>query len=492
MKPDNQFATRKRKEIEPLLTDVVRAERNIERWPAIWTPANSRNTAKVRILERQKFLEDGSRLACQVKITPLIEYGNLTTEDQKVFLGLIKLWEEAYKPEELNFSLRQLAKCLDIASWSGEVGETLKKSLWKLRGTLFIWTNSYCDGVTKEFHKHLNSFTILSELEIFEKETAGSTNKQACRLKFYPLIEKNLRNRYTQPTFYNVVIGFQSGLAQLLYQYLELTMVDKTNFERTSKNLFEELAIEGKKYQYKSARKRALESAIRELDNVPIPTGVLRVSLEETKKNDDWKLVIKKIAQMLLPVGQADKEAEAEPHITDLSDFPNKEAQNTRHQPIEHQDQATELVQHFHKTFFSLDVEEPGAHELKQAADLIKKHGFEVAKYVVNYAYRQSQETHFNIATFGGILHYVGRAKARYKKDQQAQERIRQTEERERSFETCPLGCWRNGGRVFWVKIDDQGGSINQMDCLHDEVRHKEMEHKDKIKIAMTCADLKS
>ena len=77
----------------------------------------------------------------------------------------------------------------------------------------------------------------------------------------------------------------------------------------------------------------------------------------------------------------------------------------------------------------------------------------------------------------------------RYKKDQQAQERIRQTDERERSFETCPLGCWRNGGKVFWVKIDDQEGFINQMDCLHDEARHKEMEHKDKIKIAITCAD---
>lgn len=139
MKPDNQRTTQKRKEIEPLLTDVVRAERNIERWPAIWTPANSRNTTKVRILERQKFLEDGSRLACQVKITPLIEYGNLTTEDQKVFLGLIKLWEEAYKPEELNFSLRQLAKCLDIASWSGEVGETLKKiTLETSRNTLYL------------------------------------------------------------------------------------------------------------------------------------------------------------------------------------------------------------------------------------------------------------------------------------------------------------------------------------------------------------------
>jgi hypothetical protein len=71
--------------------EKIRAELNIEKW-SIWQPAKSKTPPKAKVFEREITLPDGSRAKARVEIVPSVK-GALTTEDQKTYYALIKLWE---------------------------------------------------------------------------------------------------------------------------------------------------------------------------------------------------------------------------------------------------------------------------------------------------------------------------------------------------------------------------------------------------------------
>src|SRR5438132_10895144 len=81
--------------------EKIRAELNIEKWPAIWNPAHSKTRSKSQVeprtLQRESTTPDGSRVLSQVIINPIAHLGDLTTEDQRTLYALIKHWEERGK-----------------------------------------------------------------------------------------------------------------------------------------------------------------------------------------------------------------------------------------------------------------------------------------------------------------------------------------------------------------------------------------------------------
>jgi len=70
----------------------VRAELNLEKWPAIWQPSKSRNQKALRVFEREVASADGSRMVSRVEVG-YTHPGTLTTEDQRMYYALIHLWE---------------------------------------------------------------------------------------------------------------------------------------------------------------------------------------------------------------------------------------------------------------------------------------------------------------------------------------------------------------------------------------------------------------
>jgi hypothetical protein len=65
----------------------IRAELNIEKWPAIWNPTHSKSHTKLnvqsRTLERESTSPDGTKTISKVAINPIAQLGDLTTEDQR-------------------------------------------------------------------------------------------------------------------------------------------------------------------------------------------------------------------------------------------------------------------------------------------------------------------------------------------------------------------------------------------------------------------------
>src|SRR5688572_20012035 len=109
--------------------DRIWAERNLEKWPAIWHPARAHTKLETRHIEREIELPNGKRVSAKVKVG-FTDEGVLTTEDQKTYYALIKQWQEKdYPAEQIAFSIRKLAKLLQKDGWGTNVIDSITHSL---------------------------------------------------------------------------------------------------------------------------------------------------------------------------------------------------------------------------------------------------------------------------------------------------------------------------------------------------------------------------
>src|SRR5512135_749343 len=395
----------------PSLPERIRPELNIEKW-LIWQPANSRSNPQARILKREMSLVDGKRVIAKLEVG-FTNRGGLTTEDQKVYYALVKHWEERGRSDSFTpFSLRCIAKILR-RRWSPRSRNSIIQSLLRLRSVPFTWEQAYFDFSTGRRLDLLDTFTILSELKIVRTKDEGVVNKEVGYFRFHEAILRNLRADHTKPVLFDVVLSFQSEIAQVLYTHLDLILSDKTSYERRSRELFEDLGLDGTTYHKPSKRKEKLDSALQELQGKPLTTGrITTAKLEPTKDGADFKLVVRK--------GKA--KAEATFPLSNVIPLPLP--LSDREEPSE----AGELVRHFHKVFHGVDECYPTVKAVDQAATLIARHGAEKARHIVELARREAQETGHKIATFGGIMQYETAALADFEQKRHDRERQRAAE----------------------------------------------------------------
>ena len=460
---------------EPVAKVVVRPDLNLEKWP-LWEASNSRHQERARILHREIRLPDGSVVAARVEVG-YSNHGTLTTEDQKTCYGLFKLWEDLGKPKgRIHFSRQQLARVLK-KSWGSKVNKAITDSLMRLRFTPFVWEHSYYDSGSQETVERIDTFNILSELHLARRVRGEATVGETSYFEFNDRILANLLAGFTRPVYLDTILTFQSEVAQILYTYLDLIMADKTRFERRTRELFEDLGIDGSTYRYRSKRAQILEPALRELDGVPVPTGVLYVTLEQTVDKTDFKIVVtktrgtinsrkKKAAASGLdaelpeppvlpppvvtrivnapPVPTKAKSGGANPTKTEIAKTPQnspvgpapasmtsdapKSPQRGAQKPTDpihkHTDPIREAslaqVRYFHQIFFqSGDTARPTVRERELARDHVERLGVEKAEYLVLFAYREARKTSFQIQSYGGIAQYEGRAIAEFDANEQ-------------------------------------------------------------------------
>lgn len=420
----------------PATLEKIRPELNLEKW-SVWQPAKSKNPPKARTFERQVLLPDGSKSVARVKIG-FTDEGVLTTEDQKTYYALVREWEEQNGDSKpISFSLQRLAKNLN-KKWGTNVITSLVQSLRRLRITPFTWENSYFDNSTKKTVEVLEIFNIISELKIITKKTDGTVNKALGYFRFNDFILKNLQTNHTKPIFFDVVINFKSEIAQLLYTHLDLVLNDKTAYERCTKELFDNLGIIGTAYNQRSKRKQMLVPALVELHNAPLSSGgiITSATIEETKDKKDYKIVIRR--NRTSPVKAVSSFGERRAHPADphegrgVADDPDLVPAPTVH-PAPEYPEADELLRHFNTVFFKTESStHTSTTHRDHAISLIARHGLDVCRYIVDFAHREAERTHFPIATFGGILQYIDRAVSDYDR-----RRKQQREEAERAERTA-------------------------------------------------------
>jgi hypothetical protein len=436
----------------------IRPDLNLEKW-SIWQPAKSKSKPKERIIRREITLPDGGKMAAQVEVG-FTNKGVLTTEDQKTFYALIRLWEERGRPTEQTFySSRRLTKILK-KGWGTNVIDSTSQSLIRLRITPFIWTNSYYDGAAKETKEVLDPFNILSDLKIIRKKTDGHVTQEFGYFQFNESIIRNLLANHTKPILLEVVLGFKSEIAQMLYTHLDLVMARRDYYERRTKELFDDLGLEGKSYRYPSNRKQRLQSALTELRGIPLSTGTLTsATIVKTKDGKDYKVVFEKNGQLELPgVMASPPEAPAtngSRGVEVLTPLDAKDTTSNNHLTT----QARELVNHFHHVFHGVANHHISSKAINQAIALIARYGMDQARYVVDFTHQAVQETNFKMQHFGGIINYTSRAIADYE-----QSKLR--EKHKTAIRDCTL-CDKNG----FLTLEDVNKTITMSQCSHDAPR---------------------
>lgn len=304
--------TQNNSEIEFIEEQKIRSELNIEKW-SIWQPSQSRGKLEARTIVREITLPDGNKVNAKVEIG-FTHKGGLTTLDQKVFYALIKIWEEKGKSETYTYiSLKKLAKTLNI-SWGSGAIKNLSNSIERLRITPFLWEHSYFNAETKETIETMEDpFTILVERKLVKSNKDGHVTREEGYFKFHPLIATNLLKNHTKPVLFDVVISFKSEIAQMLYSKVDLFLADNPRYERRTKELFEDLGLDGKSYKYSSKRKQMLEPALKELFGKLLSSGgvIGKADLVLTKDEKDLKVVFEKRAR-LKKLPESEKETKVE------------------------------------------------------------------------------------------------------------------------------------------------------------------------------------
>ena len=306
---DTSHATSTPQKTGKTSVEKIRPDLNLEKW-ALWQPAKSRNK-KTRVLVREITNDSGESVIAEVTIGYVDRIGTITTEDQKTCYALIKIWEDNGWPiTPTFFSLKKLSR-VKKKGWGRNVIDAETHSLTRLRTVPLILKNAYYNSATKETFETLDAFNILSDLKIIKRKIDGHVTKEAGYFKFNDYILNNLQNNYTKPLLLEVVLGFKSEIAQILYTYLDLIMARRNYYERKTKELFDDLGLAGEvEYRYPSGRKRQLEKALNELKGVRLTTGVITtIALERTKDGTDYKLIVQKSARASLSVGEHSQDA---------------------------------------------------------------------------------------------------------------------------------------------------------------------------------------
>jgi len=304
-----------------LLADKkIREELNVAKWN-IWLPSHSPLVKNSEIVFERSIWTDKGMLQCKLTVKKSGKETLLTTKDQKVFLVLqeivlekIKqcLFEMGYTREkllnlevfEVKTSLTEILKRLGLKPIA-ENYKFLKRSLMRLRGTLFVWENAFYSGKDKEYYTLLDTFNLLVKLKIGKSKKEGKKanedkDKFVTIFALNPYIFRNLVLNHTKPTLIDVVLSFKSEIAQKLYTILDLILANKNFdevYERKTEHLFFiDLKLNNKTYNYPSERKRVLEKAIKELNGKPLSNGgFLEVGLEACNFVSDYKFIARKI-----------------------------------------------------------------------------------------------------------------------------------------------------------------------------------------------------
>jgi hypothetical protein len=417
--------------------EKIRPELNLEKWVSIWSPARSNRDPKEKVIRRETVLPDGSKAWAEVEVG-FTNRGELTTEDQKTYYALVKHWEDNRRSVgNTLFSLRHLAKILQ-RRWGTNVIQSLTHSLIRLRVTPFVWRNSYYDASTGQTISVLDPFNILADLKIIQKAQHGVVNKEIGYFRFNEFILRNLLVNHTKPLLLHTILALESDIAQLLYVYLDLIIADKQRYERRTKELFDDLGLEGTEYRKPSVRKRLLQRALDELRGRVLTTGVIASArLERTKDEKDYKVIFRK-APLPLEPHSSGSNGGTTTHDTTLTS------------------QAAHLVSYFHQCFHPAQEVGITSKELITAVELISHYGADRVRFIIDYTYQHVSETKYRPKFFMGLRSAAPPAMAAY--DEQ-QDRI--------AFEAAIAACTLCNSNGF-LTFQEANGDTFVARCSHD------------------------
>lgn len=279
-------------------TKEIRPEYNIGKFAGkIFASPYAKNIREIRKYQWQVVNGDRS-LDASLTVTPLTGQKTPTTTTLRIFLALIQVWEHIGFPEDgiVRFSARQMC---DVVGWSWAGTDTANRiyeHLKILSGTSISWVLAY-QSKDGELNKLYADMSILSSASyrqrgsLFEPEKFSIVQK----IRLNPDLVENMLAGHVRPMNYEAFKQIGNDTTAILYTCLDLYLHKKPKWERRSEALLSnDLGLVGKRYEKRFNRHAKLKEFVRELDGIELFSGTLRLSIEETADELDWKLVARK------------------------------------------------------------------------------------------------------------------------------------------------------------------------------------------------------
>ncbi len=390
----------KSQEVEKYLSQrltIARVELNFEKLP-IWSPKPKRGTvfqpSKIIELEPEK-LPDGNIIKRRVEIVPSAKYGYPTVQTQEYWYGIQYLWDNSLAQEtgRIDFSRRQLIENILGKKYGKDQRRALDLSINQLAATLFEFYYVFYDKEQDLVHRELRKFSLVIDSHLTKRKKQGEVIHDQCSVTLHPLVVSNLRSGYFKPILLSVVSQLKSDVARLLYRKLDSQFSYYSKYEISTERFFREQGIVGNDYKYPSARKRLLEKAIRELINKPTSSGaVIKFhDFQKTSDGKDWKLII---------VSERKK-------LNAKKKEPKSTPKPTTKKPVGADSEALKALAYFHKVFLGKDEQQFSQNIILKASKIIKEHGLEKTKFLIDFAFQEAPKTNYQPKTFSGIVQYL-------------------------------------------------------------------------------------
>jgi len=282
---------------------LVRSELNLEQNPVFTVSTYRKKSREITVKEVSPTGEVSERKVIIGKTVDGIETGVLTTHHFRVYLVLIKFWEEAGRPinDPVHFTILKILKEIGLAD-TGPNYETVKRILRHLVQIPLTFENSFFipkKGSEQGGYKTLEDFHVLSDLYIYERKKVGKIRKIRGYGEFQfskPILE-NLVNNHTHPLRLDVITSFKKRkeLAILLYTYIDRNLAFKDKYEVRLEKLFDHLDLSQNYVRSPSDRKVKIEPVLKELEGKPLSTGILSYCrVHKSEDGKDYKLVARK------------------------------------------------------------------------------------------------------------------------------------------------------------------------------------------------------
>jgi hypothetical protein len=140
----------------------------------------------------------------------------------------------------------------------------------------------------------------------------------------------------------------------------------------------------------------------------------------------------------------------------------------TFHQKKATDEGAGELVRYFYRVFHDIKNADPQLKEMQQARQLIREHGLEKARYLIDFCHRVSPESNYRPQLFGGILSYLTRALDDYQKKEQTRQRMQARKQQQQEEERRSQEEKVQGDRIAQMYLSLP---IEEQDLLHEQAR---------------------
>jgi hypothetical protein len=311
--------------IQKKKTPIVRSELNLEQNSVFTVSTYHEKSREVSVTEISPHGEVYERKAIIGKTADGMETGILTTHHFKIYLALIKFWEDAGRPvnDTIHFTILKIIKCLGLAD-SGSNYERIKRWLRNLRQIPLTFVDSFYVPEVAE-HIDLTDITILNHLRVYERRNTGRSNKTRGygEFQFDRYILQNLVNNHSHPLRFDVINSFKKhqDMSILLYTYIDRNLAFKDKYEVGLEKLFEHLDLSQNYVKFPSHRKAKLDPVLDEIRGKELSTGILsHADIQKTVDGQDYKLVCRKKpfpkklnyqpAQLTLPIGTELDESE--------------------------------------------------------------------------------------------------------------------------------------------------------------------------------------